>query len=304
MLDLRELAALRAVADAGSIAAAARALGWSQPTVAHHLRALDTLVGAPTILSTARGTELTPAGALLLPHAVAILERADRALAESREARHERRGALSLGVIPSAGARLVPPVLRELRDRGYAVSVREQELDELLAGVEALRYDAAIVFAHPASPTRDRLPAHAHTRPLFTERLELVLPRAHPLVRGRTAPSLAAAADEEWIFGTSPDDPTDLALIEAAERHGFEPRVSVRSDDYEVIIGYVAAGFGLALVPETLVPHHRPELVALVLPDEPSLVRHIELVMSDYVDPALSETLIALLSARAAALLA
>ncbi|HEY0247299.1 MAG TPA: LysR substrate-binding domain-containing protein [Gryllotalpicola sp.] len=300
MLDLRSLAALRAVHSAGSVAAAARALGWSQPTVAHHLHSLDRLLGAATTASAASGTVLTPTGSALLPHARAILDRADRAVAEVRETRGARAAALTLGVFPSAGARLMPPVVRELQGRGYAVTVREQELYHLLGSVAALAVDAAIVYDHPVQPTE--VPEHSGIRPLFTEPLALVVPRAHRLA-GRRRVRLVELASEAWVFGTDESDPVDLALRVAARRAGFTPAAApVSSDDYAVITGYVEAGLGVALVPRTLLPPH-PEAVAVVELEQPGLARHVELVASSYLAPGLADTLAELVTARARELL-
>ena len=85
MLDLRQLRALRAVAEQGSVLRAAVALQWSQPTVTHHLRGLERLLGAAVVQSGSGGTGLTAIGAAMLPHAIALLDRSERAVDELRE---------------------------------------------------------------------------------------------------------------------------------------------------------------------------------------------------------------------------
>lgn len=280
MLDLRQLAALRAVSVDGSIARAAVTLGWSQPTVAHHLRRLEKLLGAPAVVSTASGTRITPLGANLLSHAEAILERADRAVAQAQEFLESQRTTITLGVFPSAGARLLPDVVREVRRAGFDVTVREAEVESLLSDAEAMRLDAAIIYSHPKHMPHTRPGMRRHR--LFTERLSLIVANDHPLA-GSAAVGLDAFRDDDWILGMSIHDPVEAALLAAAEAKGFTPRAAVRSDDYAVVAGYVAAGFGVALVPELALPLHADTVKFVGLTDT-DLVREIALLTSTTLD--------------------
>ena len=103
MLDLRQLTVLRAVAREGSLAAAARSLHYSQPTVTHHLSALESHLGVQLVQRTPRGATVTDLGELFLQHAEGVLDRLASAEAEVRGdeqlqvhrcATHERLAAL------------------------------------------------------------------------------------------------------------------------------------------------------------------------------------------------------------------
>jgi DNA-binding transcriptional LysR family regulator len=287
VLDLRQLAALRSVAENRSIAGAARTLGWSQPTIAYHLKGLGVVLGAPVVTSSASGTRLAPAGRQLLPHAEAILDRASRAVAEVTEMIATRRASVSVGIFPSAGARLLPSVVRSLWRGGYTVCVREAELDVLLDEIGAMSLDAAIIYSDHQQPT---IPStHLQTRPLFTEQFFLIVPAEHPLA-GHSNVELDAFADDGWILGAAENDPCDAALLAAATQLGFTPHAAMRSDDYAVVAGYVEAGFGVALVPELALPAHMDGVSVLTLRDR-SLVREIALVTSEYVDEDLARIL-------------
>lgn len=282
MLDLRQLTALRSVAEHRSIARAARTLGWSQPTIAHHLKGLEAVLGTPAVTSSASGTRLTPAGTRLLPHAVAILDRASRAVTDVAGLIQAGRVGISLGIFPSAGARLLPSVVQSLRAGGYDPHIREAELSVLLHEIESMSLDAAIIYSDTQRPTT--LPTPVRTYPLFTEQFFLIVPVSHPLA-GRRDVELDAFAAEEWILGASENDPCDAALLAAAAQLDFTPKITIRSDDYAVITGYVEAGFGLALVPELALPAHIDSVSVLRLRDR-SLVREISLITSEYVDDA------------------
>ena len=287
MLDLRQLRALRAVAEHGSVLRAAAALHWSQPTVTHHLRALARLVEAEIVTSGADGTRLTAVGAAMLQHAIAILDRSDRAVEEVGALVAAGRRRIAIGVFPSAGARLLPRVVRALQDAGFVPDVMEAELDPLLAAVAGLRLDAAIIYDSPGRPTI--LPPGFRMIPVRSERLSIIVPVAHRLA-GRSGVRLAELADERWVGGAAASDPVDAALARAAATAGFEPVIAIRSDDYAVVAAYVTADFGIALVPELALPAHLDGVAALDLADN-TFERRIFLVTAPSVGPDAREAL-------------
>lgn len=260
MIDLRQLRALRAIAAHGSVAAAARELGWSQPTVTHHLAGLERATGAPVVASSAAGTVLTAAGRLWLPHAAAIVDRADRALDEVGRALDDARRTVRFGVFPTAAARLLPGLVAAFDEAGLVARVTEAELDVLTAALDRLDLDAAVVYTTPGEPPR-AAPGYVGT-PLFTERISLVVPSRRPFAADERV-RLRDLAGERWVIGTHDDDPIDAGFRAAALRAGFEPVIGPRSDDYRVVVEYVSAGLGIALVPELALPPERDDLAVL-----------------------------------------
>ncbi|MFZ3492846.1 LysR family transcriptional regulator [Streptomyces sp. 5.8] len=75
-LEVRHLQVLRSIAQEGSLAGAARALHYSQPTITHHLATMEAYLGAPLVQRGPRGALLTELGESLLPHAEAVLDAA------------------------------------------------------------------------------------------------------------------------------------------------------------------------------------------------------------------------------------
>jgi DNA-binding transcriptional LysR family regulator len=156
---------------------------------------------------------------------------------------------LSVGTFASAGLALVPVALATFRNRHP--SVRLSLLDIEPPGgyglVTAGELDLLITHRYPgvALPPATGL-QRTH---LLTDPLRLVLPPDHRRAGARRI-GLATLAGEDWISGGS-GVPNRVALEQAAQRAGIEPRVAYETRDYAVTLALVAAGLGVALVPET-----------------------------------------------------
>jgi DNA-binding transcriptional LysR family regulator len=297
MLDMRQLAALTSLASTGSIAATARELAWSQPTVTHHLKGLANALGTPVIVSDATGTRLTAAGETLLPTAQTILSLAHRAEREVSIARGSEGGRdpfantpepLRVGVIPSVGASVMPPLLRQLRAVGAQILVSEAETDRLISRLASMELDIAILLG--GDSVQRMLPPGSLYRPLRRERLVLLLPAAHRLA-GATDVALTDLRDDKWVLSPSQSDPMDQLLRAEAALVNVEVSGSVFSDDYAVIQSYVAADLGLALVPESVVSAERHDLATATLLGE-RFVREIGVTVAAHAPRPLVEPFI------------
>jgi len=258
MLDLRQLEALRAVAAEGSVVGAARRLDVSQPTVTHHLAALERHLGARLVERSARGTTLTDLGELLLGRATDVLERLASAEVEVRGLAQHGAVTLRIGTFPTAGATLLPRAVAQVqRETGVRVSLVEAEPAELLDRLATRQLHCALVFGDPQVDlvVVDELVAE----PLFDDPFRVVLPADHRYA-GLDPLPLSLLADDGWVLAVSPDDPGDLALAAASAAVGFHPRSVLRTDDYDVAFGFVAAGVGVALVPQMALVD-RPDVV-------------------------------------------
>lgn len=251
-MDPRRLMIFREVARQGSISAAARALGWTQPAVSQHLRALERESGCALLLRGPAGVSLTDPGRSLLARAEAIagqLYMADEELATLTEL---RAGRVRLAAYPSAAATIVPRAFAGLRRRHPRIDVEltEAEPPEAVALLEAGDVDLALVFSYDDDPAVD--PGQIWLR-LGSEPVDLVLPPGHPAVE-RSRLRLADLAAEPWIVGCERCREHTLALCRAA---GFDPAVRHISDDYVVVQNLVAVGLGVTLLPRSAVDAFR-----------------------------------------------
>src|SRR4051794_7352674 len=179
-MDPRRLLIFRSVARAGSISAAARELGWTQPAVSQHLRALERGAGCALLLRRASGVELTEPGRVLLVRADALAVQLHMAEEELADLTALRRGRVRLAAYPSAAATLVPRVVAGLRTRHPDVDVEltEAEPPEALALLGAGDVDVALVFSYEdASPVDG---PGLRWQPLADEPVALVSAPDHP----------------------------------------------------------------------------------------------------------------------------
>lgn len=248
MLELRQLTVLQAIARAGSLAGAARSLHYSQPTVAHHLAALESHLGVDLVTRTTRGATLTDLGQLFLGHADAVLDRLGSAEAEVKALARHGVATLRIGTFPTAGAHVLPRAVAALEVRtGVRVELHEAEPPELIERLLARELHCALIYDDPEAPAH--LLDELKTVPLFDDPFRVVLPASHPLA-GRKSVAIAELADDGWMMSRDPDEPGDTALRAACAAEGFSPRPVLRTDDYDVMFGFVAAGVGVALVPQ------------------------------------------------------
>jgi len=267
MLDPRQLEALAAVASEGSVARAAKRLGWSQPTVDYHLKALDRLVGSPLTQRGSRGSTLTAAGSLMLERGSEILALSTRALADVREFANVGHTKLRFGSFPTAAARLLPGIVRRLDEVGIELDATLEEVAPLVSQVNQRTLDAALVYTASGYPLPFR--ADVHTTTFLTDPLMLALPEDHPAA-SRARFDLEGVLSLEvpsWVFGSSPGDTLDAVVLDIFTEAGRPFEVAVRTDDYSVALGMVAAGLCVALVPQLATGHVPPGAVIRPIDD-------------------------------------
>jgi molybdate transport repressor ModE-like protein len=302
MLDVTRLRVLVAVARHGSVTAAARALNYAQPSISHHIARLEAETGTQLLERAGRGIRLTDAGRLLAERAEEIIGRLDAAEAELAAHVGLREGRVRLAAFPSALAALVPAAAAWLAAQtpGADFMLTEAEPPEALRMLRAGYVDVAIVFRHyladrdPVSPD----PAEDGTRArlLLDEPVHLVT-AAGSKVTGEPGSNLAAYAKSRWIAGC---ERCRTALLRQCELAGFTPRISLTTDDYIAVQALVAAGLGVAALPELCLRAARhPGIVTTELP---GARRHVfALTYGEPPDPAITTSFVDALTAVCAA---
>jgi DNA-binding transcriptional LysR family regulator len=246
------------VCRTGSMRAAAEATGFTQPGLSRQVAALEREVGVRLLHRGSRGVTPTDAGAALLPHARLVVSEARRGRDAARAAT-ARPASLVLGAVPSATASLVPRALGALRAAGgpecTVVSRLSAELAPMVVGREL---DAAVVTDAPPGLPRDAELVSTH---LGDDEVVVMAKVNHPLA-GDERVDARRLADETWV---EDNVGSEVMLRQLAARAGFEPRIAMVADDLLTKTGLVAAGLGVALVPDLLLPSLRSDLTVIRL---------------------------------------
>jgi len=256
-LDLNLLYTLQRVVELGGVGAAARALGRTQPAISLRLKQLEEALGGKLFARAGRGVTLTPLGRTMAAEAAAVVERVHGLLDAARAASGEPVGILHIAALPTLSAWLLAPAVAEL-SRAHPRLTVEIAPGYTAAHLEALRrgeHDMVLSIGRP-----DAAAAGIAIRELGRVRACAILP-AGPR-RRRRAPrrlSLAELARHPILhFGRVGDaffDTIDTFL----NRHGLERNVRIRVSHIQTLQALVAAGAGVAIVPDYTVA--RPDLV-------------------------------------------
>jgi molybdate transport repressor ModE-like protein len=258
MLDVRRLALLCAVAEHGSISAAASVLSYTPSAASQQLRQLEAAVGVTLVERGARGARLTAAGLALVPHAQSILGRIAAAEAEMHALAGVTGGKLHIAVFPTAGAAYMPSAIRTFTQRHPGVSLHVLE-DETVAALQDLdRREVDLVIGYDFADAEEH-PAEISRTALLDDPMHLALPRQHALA-GADEITIRQLADERWV-SSRPGQPCSRVLSQVCAAAGFTPVVVYESDDYVTVHELVAAGVGIALVPALAADFSRADIV-------------------------------------------
>jgi DNA-binding transcriptional LysR family regulator len=258
-IELRHLAALQAVAEEGTFRGAAARLGYTQSAISQQIATLERVVGTKLIERPGgpRAVFLTDAGTLVLRHAEAIIARLNAARADVAALVSGDGGTLRVGTFQSAGARILPELVRRFRAEWPGVEVRliESASDpELLAYVE--RGELDLSFVMPPLPDG---PFEAVE--LMRDPWTILVP-ADSALAARGGPVSLREVAELPLIGAR-----QCRSCEQVNAHfrgrGLEPTYVFQSDENTTVHGLVAAGAGIAITPKLAVNPSDDRVVAL-----------------------------------------
>jgi DNA-binding transcriptional LysR family regulator len=252
-VDPRFLRTFVTVVRLASFSAAARELGYTQSAVSQHIAALESDLGTPLLRR--RPVEPTAAGERLLEHARPILLRLDAARAEILRLAPAASVRLALGASPLAAMARLAAALERVRRAlpRLEASVRVTDTEGVAVAVATGELEAGLVdgIAAPNDPLRLPEGVTLTAVAVAEDPLVAALPADHPLGGGQPI-RLDHLADARWL--DAPDVIGPLAAVRAAAgTDGFRPALRYTGADVAGMLALVAAGHGIALVPERVV---------------------------------------------------
>jgi DNA-binding transcriptional LysR family regulator len=260
---------LAEVARLGTIAAAAHALHLTAPGVSMQLAALEREVGLPLTERRGRRVALTPAGQLLAKHGRDIVDQVGVAAMEVTALREGIAGTYRIAAFPTAAKSFVAHVWRQLVENpasGPALRLVELEPVDSLPALAAGEVDLAVT--HSYSNVAQTAPPGIESTQIAREEVFLAVPRTgtslprsgqHPQADPIGEPARLADYEREgWIIPHH-----RWSCYEMVERAcglaGFAPQAVAEATDFSTQLALVAAGVGVALIPNLgciAIPEH------------------------------------------------
>jgi len=259
-MEVHQLRYFCAVAETGSFTRAAEREQVAQPSLSQQIMKLEEELGVRLFDRLGRAVRLTDPGQIFLPRARVILSELKAAKEEVAERQSTVSGPVSIGVIPTIAPYFLPTRIAVF-SRKYpqaALSVVEDVTVRLLDRLRGGLVDLAILA----------LPVRGHDLecfPLLTERLFAILPKAHPLSRRRSV-RIKELREEPFLL-LRDDHCFRETAIEVCKRARVAPQIVFESGQFSSIVGMVAAGLGISMVPEMAL-ERRPDCSFVQVADE------------------------------------
>jgi DNA-binding transcriptional LysR family regulator len=270
-MELRQLRYLLAIAEERHFTRAAAREHIAQPALSQQIRRLEDELGVPLVQRTTRRVAMTDAGELLVARARRILAEVEAAQMEIQALRGIHTGRVTVGAMHTMGPVDVSLALAIFHERhpGVELTVREHSSEELAEMLRVDELDLAFLSV------TERIESHGlGLQQLVSEELAAVVPRDHPLARRRRV-RMAELADEKFISYREGSRLREL-LVSAGREAGYEPHVTLESNESQRIRQLVARGLGVAILPRSDAEGPGAEIAAVTLVD-PGLTRDITL---------------------------
>src|SRR5215469_10496742 len=245
-MEFHQLRYVCAIAETGSFSRAAEHCHVAQPSLSQQVLKLEEDLGAKLFDRLGRSVRLTEAGRAFLPHARSILHQMEAARTGVEDKRTDVRGSVAVGIIPTIAPYLMPQFVAVFSKKYPDAKLRilEETTPVLVESLRNLSTDIAIL----ALPLRHK---EFQIYPLRTEPMYAALAKDHPRA-GAKSLSLRDLRGEQFVMLRDGHCFRDLSLA-ACTRAKVNPRVAFESGQFSSLLGMVAAGVGVSLVPEMAV---------------------------------------------------
>ncbi|UBF28230.1 LysR family transcriptional regulator [Kovacikia minuta CCNUW1] len=262
-MELRHLHYFITVAEELHFSRAAERLHISQPPLSQQIQNLEDELGVKLFERTKRQVHLTEAGKVFLERCYLVLAQLEQAIAVTQQIGRGEVGQLAISFVGTAMFTLLPEIFRVFREQFPAVELRLHELTTAQQ-IQAL-YDKQIDIGIVRSAINE---PGLSVECFLPESLVLALPETHPL-SAQTQVALSSLANESFILFPATMGPVFYEqIIGSCQQAGFRPKVAQEAVQMQTIVGLVAAGLGIAIVPASLQNFPRSGVIYRPLKEE------------------------------------
>jgi len=242
-MEFHQLRYVCAIAETGSFSRAAERCQIAQPSLSQQVLKLEEDLGVKLFDRLGRSIRITEAGRAFLPHARAILEQMEAARSSVTDKSAGVRGNVAVGAIPTIAPYLMPRYAADFAKKYPEAKLRivEETTPVLVDGLRDLSIDLAIL----ALPMRHK---DLEFFPIQVEPLFVALPRDHPRAATESLP-LKSLRGEPFVMLRDGHCFRDLSIATCSHAR-ITPNIAFETDQFSSVLGMVAAGVGISLVPE------------------------------------------------------
>lgn len=248
-MEFQQLRYVRAIADTASFSRAAESCSVAQPTLSQQVLKLEEELGAKLFDRLGRSVRPTEAGRAFITYARAILHQVDAARSSVAHRSSDLSGAVTVGVIPTIAPYLIPRFTADFARMhpGAKLRIVEETTPVLVDGLR----DMSLDFALLALPLRHK---DLELLPIRTEPLYVALPNNHPRASASSL-ALKELRKEAFVFLRDGHCFRDLSVA-TCKRARLTPQIAFESGQFSSLLGMVAAGLGISLLPEMALDRH------------------------------------------------
>ena len=270
-MELRHLRYFVAVAEERHFGRAAQRLHMAQPPLSQQIRQLEAELGLTLLTRTTRRVDLTPAGAAYLERAREILGAVDAAAHEAASIASGRRGRLLIGCVGSATYSLLPELARTLR-----TELPEEEFGfrgEMLSPDQAAALadgtlDLGLLRPLPTGSSGGPGLSITHVR---QESLLVAMPKDHRFAARRRVRVADLDGEDLVIHAGGGRSAMNAMIQDLFDDAGISTHISHEVAETSTLVTFVAAGLGVAIVPEPTAALAVPNVVYVPLTDTPGV---------------------------------
>lgn len=252
-MELRHLRYFVAVAEEHSFRRASARLHISQPPLSRMIGQLEEQVGVQLLERTARGVELTDAGAAFLEDARRALRVVNDAVERSRRAARGELGHLEIAYYGSTIFRVLPQLITEFGKLQPQVTVDLHNLpkDRQIRALRDGWLDIGFGRQYRNEPDIE-------CEEVVREPIVLAVASSNPIARRKELPMAALRDEPMVVFPGMPRPSFADEVLRFCEEAGFTPNIVKEAEDLMACLTHVSAGIGLALVPISAMSIHLP----------------------------------------------
>ena len=242
-MEIHQLRYVCAVADTGNFSRAAERCRIAQPSLSQQILKLEQDLGVRLFDRLGRSVRITEAGRAFIAHARSILNQMEAARSSVADKNADVRGSVTVGVIPTVAPYLLPAYTAAFAKKYPDAKLRiiEETTSVLVEGLRDLSIDVAIL----ALPLRHK---DLDLFPIRTEPLFAALRKDHPRATSKSL-ALKDLRGESFVMLRDGHCFRDLS-IGACARARVSPNIAFESGQFSSVLGMVAAGVGVSLIPE------------------------------------------------------